>query len=191
MDRFAKSLVRVPQLRLLAKWLPYLQILGGAGLLACAAQLRVPLPFTPVPVSLQTFTVFVLGMTLGARKAPLAVLLYLGAASCGASVLASGANSLWLFGPTGGYLVGFLLAAALTGYLADRRARVTFVSSCLIAAVGEAVILGSGFVGMAILFGAHKAFLAGVLPFLLPALYKIGAAASVVQGGARLRSSIT
>ncbi len=174
---------------LVRAWSPYLQVVGGALLLASLAQFRVHLPFTPVPVTLQTFTIFLMGLMLGPKKAPAAVLLYLVGASAGLPILAGGSiNLFWFMGPGAGYLVGFVLAAAAMGYLSSRELKTSFFKCCLIAALGELIILSCGFAGMTRLFGAQQALLAGVIPFLLPALYKIIAAASIASGTSRLRS---
>ncbi len=172
---------------LMRAWAPYLQVVGAALCLALLAQFRVHLPFTPVPVTLQTFTVFLIGLLLGPKKAPAAVLLYLMGASAGLPILAGGAtNLLWLAGPGAGYLIGFVIAAAAMGYLSSRQQKNSFFKCCLIAALGELIILSCGFAGMTRLFGAKHALIAGVVPFLLPALYKIIAAASIISGAPRL-----
>lgn len=167
---------------------PYLQVVGAALLLALLAQFRVHLPFTPVPVTLQTFTVFLIGLMLGPKKAPAAVLLYLVGASAGLPILAGGnINPLWLTGAGAGYLIGFVVAATVMGYLSScSPPKNSFFRCCLIAALGELIILGCGFASMTRLFGTQQALLAGVVPFLLPALYKIVAAASIASGTSRL-----
>lgn len=93
-------------------------VVAGTGLLAAAAQLTVPL--WPVPITGQTFAVLVLGAALGTRRAAAATSLYLVAGTVGLPVFTGGASGNPFAMPSGGYLVGFVVAAALVGFLAER-----------------------------------------------------------------------
>src|SRR5919199_744850 len=97
-------------------------VAAGAGLVALAAQVSIPLPFTPVPITGQTFAVLLVGGALGAVRALASLVLYVGVGLLGAPVYADG-NHGWeiLRGATGGYLVGVVVAAVLRGVLAQRR----------------------------------------------------------------------
>ncbi len=135
---------------------------------ALSAQIAVPLPFSPVPLTGQTFGVLLTGALLGPRLGALALLLYLTEGACGLPFFAGGASGLARFaGPTGGYLAAYPLAAALVGSLATRgwdRRPLTMLAAML---TGSVVIFALGaswlahFVG-----GASHALLLGVLPFL-------------------------
>ena len=93
--------------------------IGGALALAISAKTQVP--FYPVPMTLQTLVVLAIGAAFGARLAAATVLLYLGEGLAGLQVFAGlAAGPAYMAGPTGGYLVGFLFAAALVGWLAER-----------------------------------------------------------------------
>lgn len=93
----------------------------GALLTGVAAQIAIPLPFTPVPITLQTFAVLLAGVALGARTGSLSQLLYVGLGAGGVPWFEGfGAGVGTIVGPTGGYLVGFPIAAALAGYAVDR-----------------------------------------------------------------------
>lgn len=94
-------------------------MLVGSLLLAISAKIQVP--FYPVPMTMQTFAVLVIGMAYGWRLGGATVLLYLAEGAAGMPVFASGAGLAYLAGPTGGYLVGFLASAVLVGFLADRK----------------------------------------------------------------------
>lgn len=95
--------------------------LGMAALTGLAAQVRIPLPFTPVPITMQTFAVLLAGVVLGARYGGLSQLLYGGLGVAGVPWFQSlGAGLGHLLGPTGGYLVGFVAAAAFVGLVVDR-----------------------------------------------------------------------
>ena len=99
-----------------------LLIATGAGLIAASAQVSIPLPLTPVPITGQTFAVLLVGASLGTVRGGSSALLYVLIGIAGAPVYADGAHG-WaqITGASGGYLVGFVLAAALTGRLAERR----------------------------------------------------------------------
>ncbi len=97
---------------------------GFAALTGLGAQLRIPLSFTPVPITLQTFAVLLAGLALGARWGGASQGLYAGLGAAGVPWFAGGGAGVGhVLGPTGGYIVGFVLAATLVGYVADRYAR--------------------------------------------------------------------
>jgi biotin transport system substrate-specific component len=98
-----------------------LLVAAGAGFVALAAQVSIPLPFTPVPITGQTFAVLLVGASLGSLLGLASLSLYLVVGILGAPVYSDGASG-WevVRGATGGYLVGFLLAAAVVGALAER-----------------------------------------------------------------------
>lgn len=162
-----------------ASWLSLLQVLAGSILLALTAQVAVPLPFTPVPVSLQTFGVALLAITLGSRKAPLAVLAYLAQASMGLPVLAAGrVNPAWLFGPNAGYLIGFVVASFVVGKLLEKSPKASFGKNWLTLSLNEITILAVGSVWLSFFVGWENSLAMGVIPFLPGALLKITMAAS-------------
>lgn len=95
--------------------------LALAAVTGVAAQIRVPLPFTPVPITLQTFAVLLTGIVLGMRFGGLSQALYVGIGLAGVPWFQGGGAGLGhLLGPTGGYLLGFVAAAAFIGYVIDR-----------------------------------------------------------------------
>lgn len=98
---------------------------GLAALTGIAAQVRIPLPFTPVPITLQTFVVLLAGIVLGLEYGGLSQAIYVGVGVAGMPWFqGGGAGAGHLLGPTGGYLVGFVVAAAAIGYLVDRYRRI-------------------------------------------------------------------
>src|ERR687897_1237354 len=99
-----------------------LLVVGGAGFVALAAQVSIDLPFTPVPITGQTFAVLLVGASLGALLGLASLGLYLFVGALGAPIYADGKGG-WdvLTGPTGGYIIGFALAAFLIGVLAQQR----------------------------------------------------------------------
>ena len=92
--------------------------IAGSALMAVSAKIQVPM--WPVPMTMQTFAVLVIGMAYGARLAGATLLLYLAEGAVGFPVFASGGGIAYMAGPTGGYLVGFLIAAVMVGWLAER-----------------------------------------------------------------------
>lgn len=156
-------------------------IVLGTAVLALSARIEVPM--VPVPITLQTLAVTMIGALYGWRLGALTVVAWLAEGAAGLPVLAGGAAGVLRFmGPTGGYLFAFPLSAALTGWLAERgwngnNLTLAFLSMAL----GNAVCLFVGGAWLAAMIGAEKAILVGVVPFL------IGAALKSALGAALLR----
>lgn len=159
-------------------------IVAGALLVGLMAQISIPLPFTPVPITGQTFGVLLVGMTLGARRGLLAMLLYLAEGAVGLPVFAGGTAGVAKFvGPTAGYLAAYPFAAMLCGWLAERgwdrkpwtAAFGIFLGSLVVLTLGTLVL--SFFVG-----GLAPAFLKGFLPFLPGDVVKTTLAAVALPG---------
>ena len=167
-----------------------LAIAGAALLVALAAQVVVPVPLSPVPMTLQPLAVLAVGGALGAGAGGAALVLYLLLGLLGLPVFAGGgAGFLHLLGPTGGYLLAFPAAAALAGALVGPRPAV--LRTLLACAAGMAVIHAGGVAQLAVLGGDPAlAFRVGFVPFLTGDLLKIGlAAAAVLAVGNRLRAN--
>lgn len=147
-------------------------VVGGAALTAVAAQ--VAIPWQPVPFTLQTLSVYLTGITLGSRRGATAMGLYVGASALGAPILSGGVSLAATSGKTTGYLLGFVVAAALLGWLAEKGwdRKVGTLIGAMVAS--EALILGLGALFLAPLVGgAANAFKFGVAPFLLPEICKM------------------
>jgi len=155
-----------------------LLVVAGSLLMTLAA--RIEVPFWPVPMTLQTFATFVIGMAFGWRLAGATIMLYLGQGAAGLPVFASGGGIVYFTGPTAGYLVGFLAAAVLVGWLAERGWDRNVTQTLAALVLGELVILGLGGAWMSVLFGPAKAWTAGIAPFLLGDALKIALAALLV-----------
>ena len=155
--------------------------LAGSGLLALSAHVSVP--FLPVPMTLQTLAVVLIGAAFGARLGAATVVLYLAEGAIGLPVFAGaqvGIGFGYLMGPTGGYLVGYVLAAAIVGFFAERGADRSFVKLLGAILAAEIVTFGLGFAWLAHFIGPNAALSAGVLPFLLGDAVKIILAALLV-----------
>jgi biotin transport system substrate-specific component len=161
----------------------------GALLVAVAAQVVVPVPFTPVPMTLQPLAVLVVGALLGAAAGASALVLYIALGALGFPVFAAGGSGvLHLIGPTGGYLLAFPVAAGVTGAIV--RAAPSSVFRVLLAcAIGMVIIHVGGVAQLALLGGdPGTAFRIGFVPFLTGDLVKVGLAAAITLAvGPRLR----
>jgi biotin transport system substrate-specific component len=151
-------------------------VVGFALLTALLAQIRIPVPGSPVPLTGQTFAVLLSGAVLGGRRAFSSQALYLAAGAMGLPVFAGGAFSFaYLMGPTGGYLWSYPLAAALMGWLVERGASRTpfLLAPSLIGC--DAVILTCGALWLHFIFGIEyrQAALLGFYPFLVGDILKI------------------
>jgi biotin transport system substrate-specific component len=143
-------------------------VAAGSLLVALAAQVAVPLPFTPVPVTGQPFAVLLVGALLGARRGALAMLLYLAEGAGGWPVFAGGAFGVAkLVGPSGGYLVGFVPAAFVTGALAERGWDRRFSTTWAAMALGAVCTYACGLPWLARYVGADRVLSLGLAPFLV------------------------
>jgi biotin transport system substrate-specific component len=177
-----------------ARPIPWLRATGivllGSAFAAVCAHVSVPLFFTPVPLSLAPFAVLLLGLLLTPRLAVATFATYLAEGAMGLPVFAPSPLSglAHLFGPTGGYLVAYPLAALLISIL-WRRTQRGFASAALITAAGSFVILASGALWLAAITHAslQSVFSLAVLPFLPGDALKITAAAALGASWVRFR----
>jgi biotin transport system substrate-specific component len=158
-------------------------VLGGACLIAACAQISIPLGFTPVPLTGQTFAVLLVGAALGSVAGTASTTLYVAAGALGAPVYADGAHG-WhvLDSASGGYLVGFIAAAALTGKLAERCWDRRFSSSLGALLTGNVVIYACGVAWLAhdLHLNTATALQNGLYPFVPGDLLKLYLAAAVL-----------
>ncbi len=165
----------------------FLLLCGGSMLLALSAQLTVHLPIGPVPITGQTFAVLLVGALLGSVRGGLVVLLYLAEGLSGLPVFAGGgAGPAVLLGPTGGYLFGFVPAAVVVGFLAERGWDRHFATTLAAMTMGTGAIFLCGLAWLAVLQLSGNLLAIGLLPFLPGAVLKIVAAALLLPLGWRL-----
>lgn len=153
--------------------------LTGALLVAAAAQIVVPLPFTPVPITGQTFAALLVGGALGRSRGAAALLLYLAGGALGAPVFAQASHGPdALLSATGGYLVGMLVAAGLVGAAADRGWDRRLLGSLTAMLVGSVIIyaVGATWLALSLRVGPATAVDLGVAPFLVGDLVKLALA---------------
>ena len=153
---------------------------------AFGAQIAVPVPLTPVPITLQTLFVILAGVVLGPRAGAASMALYVGAGALGAPVFSNGhAGIPWLLGPTGGYLLSYPLSAFVAGWVARRRGYPYTIPRALAGlTLGVLVQYAGGLAQLALLtgesFGAVLAM--GALPFLFGDAVKVVTAAWIAKG---------
>jgi len=164
-------------------------------LTAAAAQISFPLPFTQVPFTLQPMVVLLGGLVLGSRLGAASQVVYLMAGIAGLPVFAASATlppgALRLLGPTGGYLMAYPIAAFLAGYLAERGFDRRYLTSVLAMAAGLLIVYTFGTLWLAFFartlsgsasIGFAAALSSGVVPFVVPDLIKLAAAAGIMPG---------
>jgi len=167
-------------------------VLLANGVLVLCSKLAVPLPWTPVPLTLQSFGVLLIAVLFGARASAVAALLYLVEGAAGLPVFQpfGAPAAARMFGPTAGYLLAFPLAAFFAGRLLELLSARTAVAKAgvpgwfaIVAALlpGEALILACGWAWFATFVGAAKAAKLGVLPFLAGDLCKLAAATAIAR----------
>ena len=154
--------------------------LVGSFLLTVSAKTQIP--FWPVPLTMQTFVVMVLALGYGSRLATATVALYLAQGALGMPVFAEGGGMVYFTGPTGGYLLGFLPAAALMGWLAERGWHRTVGRALAACLAGDAIMFACGVAWLSVLIGPARAVTGGLLPFLPGDALKVVVAAIAVAG---------
>jgi biotin transport system substrate-specific component len=164
-------------------------VLAGAGLIAGSAQVSISLPFTPVPITGQTFSVLLVGASLGAARGGASALLYVLLGVAGAPVYASG-NHGWavITGATGGYLVSYPFVSALTGWLAEHRWDRRFSSAVGAMLTGNVVIYLFGLPWLAVVLntGLERTLELGLYPFVPGDTFKLYIAAALLPSAWRL-----
>jgi biotin transport system substrate-specific component len=163
-------------------------ILGGAAFVGVTAQIVIPLPFTPVPLTLQTFAVLLVGAALGTWRGVASMVVYAAAGSAGVPWFSAGSSGAG--GASYGYILGFIVAAGVVGRLAERGATLTPLRTAGLMVVGNLVIysIGVTYLKFAIDVPWSTALALGVVPFLLGDALKIALAAGLLPGTWRLLS---
>jgi biotin transport system substrate-specific component len=153
-------------------------VLFGTLLLTISSKVQVP--FWPVPMTMQTFIVFIIGMAYGWRLAFFTLVAYLIEGAMGLPVFAKGGGLLYLIGPTAGYLYGMTIAAGVIGFLAERGYNDSYIKSLISLIIGTIIIfvLGVGYLGSVI--GYDKALVGGLYPFMPSEFFKIGLAVVLI-----------
>jgi len=166
-------------------------VVGGAAFVGLSAQVIIPLPFTPVPLTMQTFAVLLAGAALGTWRGVAAMVLYALAGSAGVPWFAAGSSG-W-GGASYGYILGFILAAGVVGRLAERGATLTSLRTAGLMVLGNVMIyaIGVSYLKFAIDVSWTMALGLGMVPFLLGDALKIALAAGLFPASWRLLSRLT
>ncbi len=153
-------------------------ILFGSILLAISAKVQVP--FWPVPMTMQTFVIFLIGMTYSIRLSFATVAFYLFQGAIGLPVFAAGGGIAYLVGPTAGYLYGMLFASIVISYLANLGFSKTYFKAVLCLLIGSVIIFSFGIIYLGYIIGFEKALAVGLLPFIPSELFKIALAVALI-----------
>jgi biotin transport system substrate-specific component len=163
-------------------------VLAIVGSLLLTLSAKVQVPFYPVPMTMQTVVVLLIGMAFGARLGVATVALYLAEGAAGLPVFAGtpekGIGLAYMMGPTGGYLLGFVLAAAIAGWIVEGWRDAEGLALAVVA--GSVTIYLPGVLWLASFVGFGKAFELGLVPFLWGDLLKAGLAFALALGGAAM-----
>ncbi|TQV70640.1 biotin transporter BioY [Denitrobaculum tricleocarpae] len=159
-------------------------IIVAAASLLITLSAKVSIPFYPVPMTMQTFVVIGLGLALGPRLGLAAVAFYLAQGALGLPVFTGtpekGIGWAYMMGPTGGYLLGFLIAVYVSGMLAERGWDRNIFTAFAVAVIGTAILMLPGVLWLGVLFGWDKPILEwGLYPFILGGFAKAALAAAV------------
>src|SRR6266851_1459315 len=162
-------------------------VVAGSAVIALAAQIAIPLPFTPVPLTLSPLAVLIVGIVLGSRRGSAAAILYLLEGLSGLPVGAQGnGGPLWLIGPTAGYLYAYPFAAFITGWFSERGWSKSLPRAFAAMLIALAVIYAGGWSWLAVLAGPRAAFGMAIVPFVIADLVKIAIGAALLPYAERL-----
>jgi biotin transport system substrate-specific component len=166
-----------------------LLVLGASALIAIAAQVAIPLPLTPVPLTLQPLAVILIGVTLGATRGAAAAMLYLLEGFSGLPVFAQGHfGAFALLGPTAGFLYSYPFAAGVAGFISERGWGNSIVRAIAGMLLALGVIYLGGWSWFATVFDRSTAFAATVAPFIVPDIVKVALGAALLPKAQKLIS---
>ncbi|EQC50599.1 biotin transporter BioY [Bacteriovorax sp. DB6_IX] len=159
-----------------------LLIVAGVVFLALMAQVAIELPFSPVPITGQTLGVLIIGSLYGARRATMTTLSYLVVGAVGMPVFSAGSFGLAkILGPTGGYLIGFVIAAAVMGIFAQHKKDRNLWHALVSFAIGHTLVFACGLTWLSFYVGVDKTFQLGLFPFIPGMIVKTVLAAGVTS----------
>jgi biotin transport system substrate-specific component len=167
--------------------LPVKAILAALGVGVLAASAHIAIPFWPVPMTMESGTVLLLGAAYGSGLAEATLLAFLAAGALGFPVFAGGGGLAYFAGPTGGYLLGYLLAASFMGFCASRGLMRSAVGTIAAFLAGVVLVYGPGLAWLSVLLGSHKAVALGLTPFLPAEATKVAMAILLFRAGHMIR----
>lgn len=172
-----------PSDKILARVYDVSLILGGSLLIAFSAQIAIG---WPVPFTMQTFAVLMIGALFGAKRGSLTVITYITEGIAGLPFFATGSGLAVLRGFTGGYLIGFIAAAYIVGLLAEKGWDRRIITTVLAMIIGNILIYTFGLLWLSRLIGPASALSTGLYPFIAGDLVKIALAAALLPAGWKL-----
>ena len=185
------SNILIPHKSLPKRVVNALIVLGTSWIIAISAQITFHLPFSPVPITGQTLVVLLAGLILGKNLGTSAVFLYLLQGAAGLPVFAGGKSGvITLFGPTGGYLIGFLAAVYIVGMLSELRFTRSILQAASALIIGNLIIYIFGLVWLARFVGETQVLQLGLYPFLVGDLVKVILGILLSSGSSALMSRI-
>lgn len=168
-----------------------LTIIGASLLIAIAAQIAIPIPFSPVPLTMQPLAVLLVGVTLGSRRGAAAAALYLMEGASGLPFFAQGhGGAFWLTSATAGYLWSYPLAAFVAGWFSERGWGSTTLRAIAGMLAALAIIYAGGYSWLAILTTPRAALSLGILPFVIADIVKVALGAALLPQLQRLMQRI-
>ena len=163
-------------------------VIGASLFVALCARIALPLPFTPVPLTLQNFGVLMVGLTLGSRRGFLAMVLYIAEGLAGMPVFSptGPGGVLQLLGPTGGFLLAYPFVAGIAGWVFEEKSGKTFASAAIACVLAELYLFAGGLSWLAILTHSFaQAIRFGLYWFVFAEVIKIMSAAGLASGWQR------
>ncbi len=159
-------------------------VISGSILITLSAKISIPLSFSPVPVTMQTLAILLIGTLFGSKRGSLTVIAYISQGIMGIPVFAkAGSGFAYLMGPTGGYLIGFVFAAFITGYFAEKGWDRSFWKTTYAMTIGTSFIFIFGVFWLSFFIGFDKAVMVGFVPFIIGAIIKIIIADALIPPG--------
>jgi biotin transport system substrate-specific component len=169
-----------------------LLVVGATLFIALAAQISVPLPFTPIPMTMQPLAVILVGVTLGANRGAATAMLYLLEGFSGLPFFALGhAGVLWAVAPTAGFLWSYPLAAWVAGRFSELNWGATTLRAIAGMLAALAIIYAGGWSWLAMITSPSSAFFAAVVPFVFADIVKVALAAALLPSAQRLVGSLS
>src|SRR5438270_4899981 len=164
-----------------------LLVIAGSAVIAIAAQIAIPIPFTPVPLTMQPLAVLLVGVVLGATRGSAAAALYLLEGAAGLPVFAQGhGGALWLVGPTAGYLLSYPFAAFVAGWFSERGWSSSIARALAGMLTALVIIYAGGWAWLAILSGPRAALAMGIVPFVIADIIKVAIGAAILPYAEKL-----
>lgn len=164
-----------------------LLVLAASFLIAIAAQVAIPVPFSPVPLTMQPLAVLLAGVLLGSKRGAAAATIYLLEGIAGLPVFSQGhGGAIWLAGATGGYLMSYPFAAFVAGWFSERGWGGTISRAVAGMLLALGVIYAGGWSWLSLTVGPRAAFAAGVAPFILADIVKIAIGAALLPKAQKL-----